>query len=70
MIKYYHGSDINLVASSENSVQLLTIDKANKKIKRLNCNLGNIKRSFSCLAIDRNDGFAYAGTVTGTYIYG
>ena len=28
-------------------------------------NLGNIKRSFNCLAIDHNDEYVYAGTQTG-----
>lgn len=65
MIKFFNNSDFRLCSTTTTSVQILTIDPKDKKIRMIDSNLGNIKRSFNCLAIDANDEFIYAGTKTG-----
>jgi cilia- and flagella-associated protein 52 len=60
--------DYKLVASTAANVQILSIDQVNKKIASVNCNMGNMKRSFTCLAIDPKDEYIYAGTKTGDII--
>jgi hypothetical protein len=50
------------MAIQNNGVQILTIDKTNKKIHSLDVNFGSMKRQFTCGAIDPSDTFIYAGT--------
>lgn len=44
--------------------ELLQFDKK-KQIKSLDVNFGNIKRQFTCLAIDPTDTYCYCGTTSG-----
>lgn len=67
MIKYFNGSENHLVAVTDENVQILTVEQKDRKIQRLVCNLGNIKRSYTCLAIDKADEYVYAGTTTGKF---
>ncbi len=46
---------------------MLTIDKVYKKIQTLAVNFGNVKRHFTCVAIDRSDAYCYVGTKTGDF---
>lgn len=65
MVRFFNKSDMKLVAVTNNNVQVLGIDTKDKKIRSVECNLGNIKRSFNCLSVDQNDEYVYAGTKTG-----
>ena len=65
MLKFFNKDDLKLCSVTSTSVQILTIDTKDKKVRLVESNLGNIKRSFNCLAIDQNDEFVYAGTKTG-----
>lgn len=49
----------------QNGIQILTIDQVYKKIQSLNANFGNVKRQFTCAAIDFQDAYVYCGTKTG-----
>lgn len=49
----------------QNGIQILTIDQVYKKILSLNANFGNVKRQFTCAAIDTQDAYVYCGTKTG-----
>jgi len=49
---YFRNSDERLIAILEDGIQIITVDKANKKIKSLDVNFGNIKRIFTCAIID------------------
>jgi len=51
-LKYFKNSDEKLIAVLTDGIQIITIDKANKKIKSLDVNFGNIKRIFTCAIID------------------
>ncbi|KAL4465728.1 hypothetical protein ABPG72_015129 [Tetrahymena utriculariae] len=64
-IKFFNNSDDKIIAVLNNGVQILTIDKANKKVKSLDVNFGNIKRQYTCVAIDPSDTYCYCGTKTG-----
>jgi hypothetical protein len=67
MIKFFGGSEQHMVAVTEQDVQILTIEERDRKIKRLTCNMGNIKRNYSCVALDNNDQYIYAGTTSGKF---
>lgn len=54
-----------MIAVLQNGVQVLTIDKVYKKILSLTVNFGNVKRHFTCVAVDNNDSYCYVGTKTG-----
>ena len=48
-----------------NGIQILTVDRVYKKIQSLNANFGNVRRHFTCAAIDHHDEYVYCGTKTG-----
>jgi hypothetical protein len=54
-----------MIAVLQNGIQILSIDKVYKKIQSLNANFGNVKRQFTCAAIDFGDNYVYCGTKTG-----
>ncbi len=54
-----------MIAVTQNGIQILTVDKVYKKIQSLNANFGNVKRQFTCAAIDYNDEYVDSGTKTG-----
>lgn len=64
-IKFFNRAEDKMIAVLDKGVQILTVDKVNKKIKSLDVNFGNMKRQFTCVAIDPSDTFAYVGTKTG-----
>lgn len=51
-LQYFKNNDEKLIAVLTDGIQIITIDKANKKIKSLDVNFGNIKRIFTCAIID------------------
>jgi hypothetical protein len=44
-----------MIAVTQSGIQILTIDKIYKKIQSLSANFGNVKRHFTCAAIDHGD---------------
>jgi hypothetical protein len=64
-ISFFNQDNNKLCLVTDANVQILEIDKANKKINSVKCNLGSIKRSFTCLALQSNDEHIFAGTKTG-----
>ena len=66
-IKFFNQSETKILAVLHNGVQVLTIDKQNKKITSLDVNFGNAKRVFTCCAVDHNDQYGYVATKTGDF---
>jgi WD40 repeat protein len=64
-VVFFNNCDNKLVAVLQSGVQILTIDKNNKKILSIDVNFGNVKRYFTCCAIDMSDTYCYVGTKTG-----
>ncbi|CAD8070532.1 unnamed protein product [Paramecium sonneborni] len=64
-VQFYNQSDEKMIAVLNTGVQILTIDKQNKKIQSVDVSFGNVKRTFTCVAIDKNDKYCYCGTKTG-----
>ena len=64
-VVFYNNDSSKLVAVLQSGVQVLTIDKVYKKIQSLTVNFGNVKRHFTCVAIDHSDQYCYVGTKTG-----
>lgn len=67
-IRFFNRNEEKLIATTAASIQILTIDIKNKKIVPVECNMGNIKRNYTCLMIDPSDSYAYCGTKTGDII--
>lgn len=64
-VLFFNKDNSKLIAVAQSGIQILTIDKVYKKIQSLSANFGNIKRQFTCAAIDHYDEFVYIGTKTG-----
>ena len=64
-ILFFNRDSYKLIAVLHNGIQILTVDKVYKKIQSLNANFGNVRRHFTCAAIDHNDEYVYCGTKTG-----
>ena len=62
---FFNNDSSRLIAVQHNGIQILTIDPVYKKIQSLNANFGNVKRQFTCAAIDFQDAYVYCGTKTG-----
>lgn len=62
---FFNNDNAKLIAVQQNGIQVLTIDPVYKKIQSLNANFGNVKRQFTCAAIDHSDSYVYCGTKTG-----
>lgn len=66
-ILFFNRSDTKLLVVQQSGVQVVTIDKTNKKLVSLDINFGNTKRVFTTATIDQNDQYAYIGTKTGDF---
>lgn len=66
--QFFKRSEENLVAITDTQVLILTLNSKDKRIDSLACNVGNLKRQFNCLTLDKEDKFIYAGTKTGDVI--
>lgn len=64
-VVFFNTDSSKLIAVQQNGIQILTIDPVYKKILSLNANFGNVKRQFTCAAIDYHDEYVYCGTKTG-----
>jgi hypothetical protein len=64
-ILFFNNDSARLIAVQHNGIQILTIDPVYKKIQSLNANFGNVKRQFTCAAVDFSDSYVYCGTKTG-----
>jgi WD40 repeat protein len=67
-IKFYNNADDKIVSIHDYQVNIWTADLQQKKITTLRCNLGQIKRKFTCVVIDHSDSYAYLGTKTGDVV--
>lgn len=66
--KFYNQSDDKLLAISTQGIHIVIVERAQRKIRTMGVNLGNIKRQFTCCEIDSADQFAYCGTKTGDFL--
>ena len=64
-IMFFNHDSYKLIAVLHNGIQILTVDRVYKKIQSLNANFGNVRRHFTCAAIDHHDEYVYCGTKTG-----
>jgi hypothetical protein len=54
-ILFFNKDSYKLIAVTQSTIQILTVDKVYKKIQSLNANFGNVKRQFTCACIDHFD---------------
>lgn len=67
-VAFYNNSDDKLVTVANNGFRIWQPNYEAKKLAYVDIQLGNLRRTMQCVAIDENDQFAYAGTQTGDII--
>ncbi len=65
---FFNKAEDRLVATLGTQIQILTLNSKDKRIDSFACNIGNLKRQFSSVTIDKEDRCIYAGTKTGDVI--
>jgi len=65
VVQYLGGTDTALVTAGSYSLRVWDFDRANRKVRPTDMNLGQLKRVIQCLAVDEEEGYAYCGTTTG-----
>ncbi|CAH8592217.1 unnamed protein product [Schistosoma turkestanicum] len=58
-------SEDTFITAGENTVRVWSLDLGNRKIRPVDCNLGQVKRTIQCLSVLHNDEIFFAGTTTG-----
>lgn len=66
--RFFNQNENNIVAITDANIQILSLNAKDKRIDSLTCNIGNLKRQFNCVIIDKEDKYIYAGTKTGDII--
>jgi len=64
-VRFCNTRDDQLVTAGNYNLKVWAFDRANRKLRATDCNLGQLKRSFTCLIIDDRDEYMYCGTKTG-----
>lgn len=67
-VKFFNTVDDKLLAVSGCNVQIISIERSQKKIQTMEVSMGNMKRQFTCFDIDSADQFAYCGTKSGDFL--
>lgn len=64
-VKFLNQSNKSILTVGHHNITLWTYDASNNKLRKSNINLGQLKRIFNCIKIDKNDNYAYCGTTSG-----
>jgi len=64
-VRFFHGSDLDLVTCGNLHVTRWSVDLVNKKLRPTNCKLGMCKRKAVTMVVDQDDSAVYCGTETG-----
>jgi WD40 repeat protein len=67
-LQFLNHKEDRLIAATDSNIQILSLNSKDKKIDSLTCKIGNLKRNFTAIAIERNDEFFYASTKSGDII--
>lgn len=64
-VRYANCSDDLFVTGGDGTLRVWVLDLANRKIRPIECNMGQLKRIVKCIEVDENDSFFYCGTTSG-----
>uniref|UniRef100_F7ASK1 Cilia- and flagella-associated protein 52 n=2 Tax=Ciona intestinalis TaxID=7719 RepID=F7ASK1_CIOIN len=64
-VNYANNSDDIFVTAGEGTLRVWELDLQNRKIRPLECNMGQLKRIVKCVEVDENDHYFYCGTTSG-----
>uniref|UniRef100_A0A7S3LVG9 Cilia- and flagella-associated protein 52 n=1 Tax=Palpitomonas bilix TaxID=652834 RepID=A0A7S3LVG9_9EUKA len=67
-IQYFQTRDDMLVTGGNYNLRVWEFDVPNRKIRPTDCNLGQLKRVYTCIYVDENDEFMYCGSTSGDLI--
>lgn len=67
-VKFFNTVDDKVITCQNYGIKIWNIDFSNKKLKSTDVNFGNLKRIFTCIALDSTDKVGYFGTKTGDVI--
>ncbi|XP_039271314.2 cilia- and flagella-associated protein 52-like [Styela clava] len=64
-VKYANCRDDLFVTGGDGTLRVWELDLANRKIRPIECNMGQLKRIVKCIEVDEKDQFFYCGTTSG-----
>ncbi|XP_033630475.1 cilia- and flagella-associated protein 52-like [Asterias rubens] len=64
-IAYCNNDDHQFVTAGERTIRVWTLDVANRKIRPVDCNMGQLKRYVKCIEVSNDDKYFYCGTTSG-----
>ncbi|XP_022080542.1 cilia- and flagella-associated protein 52-like [Acanthaster planci] len=64
-VAYCNNDDLKFVTGGERTIRVWTLDVANRKIRPVDCNMGQLKRYVKCIEVSEDDEFFYCGTTSG-----
>jgi len=65
VVEWAKTNDIQFVTAGDLTIRVWTLDKANRKIRPVECQLAQIKRCINCVEISPDDTYFYCGTTSG-----
>eukprot|EP00658_Telonema_sp_P-2_P060202 TRINITY_DN4917_c0_g5_i3.p1 TRINITY_DN4917_c0_g5~~TRINITY_DN4917_c0_g5_i3.p1 ORF type:complete len:323 (-),score=64.49 TRINITY_DN4917_c0_g5_i3:100-1068(-) len=64
-VKFFNKDPFSLVTGGSYNLRVWSLDTVHRKIRPTDCNIGQLRRVFTCLTIDDDDETMYVGTATG-----
>jgi WD40 repeat protein len=64
-VKFFNSDPYSLVTGGSYNIRVWSLDVAQRKIRPTDCNIGQLRRVFTCCTIDDDDQTMYCGTATG-----
>ncbi|XP_038067844.1 cilia- and flagella-associated protein 52-like [Patiria miniata] len=64
-IAYCNNDEDKFVTGGERTIRVWTLDIANRKIRPVDCNMGQLKRYVKCIEVAPDDDYFYCGTTSG-----
>ncbi|KAJ3300742.1 Cilia- and flagella-associated protein 52 [Borealophlyctis nickersoniae] len=64
-LAYLNKDDNAFVTGGHSTLRVWTLDVAQRKVRPIDCQTGQIKRIVRCITVDEEDEFMYCGTTTG-----
>lgn len=64
-MKFLNNCNHTLITAGKGNLHVWEYDEVNNKLRPHAVKLGNLQRSFNCLAVSPTDDYAYCGTTSG-----
>lgn len=68
VVKFYNNDSEKLVTAGKYHIRTWTVDRVNRKLRPIDCKLGQLKRVFNDVVISEDDSLIYGGTASGDVV--